>query len=103
MFSKALIALTIAATFAGAAEVKWWTVKNGCAGNPSEDYQGLGCGCNDPPGDWQQVQVTGITSGTRVTAHNQNSCTSASQVAQVYGPACIEAGQTALRSFYISC
>lgn len=37
------------------------------------------------------INQTGITSNTRVTAHNEDGCTSASQVAQVYGPACIEA------------
>ncbi|KZP07811.1 hypothetical protein FIBSPDRAFT_939298 [Athelia psychrophila] len=91
MYSKSFLALAIAATFVSAAEVKWWSTKSSCQGSPSEDYQNLGCGCNDPPGDWEAVQVTGITSGTRVTAHNQNGCTSASQVAQVYGPACINA------------
>jgi hypothetical protein len=32
---------------------------------------------------------SGISSSQRVTAHNENKCTSASQVAQQYGDVCI--------------
>ncbi|KIM74488.1 hypothetical protein PILCRDRAFT_828195 [Piloderma croceum F 1598] len=97
------VAVAIAVTVAHTAETKWYSTRS-CAGTDSLDYQNLGCDiCVDPSLDWYAVEVTGINSNQRVTAHNEDKCTSASQVAQQYGDVCIVAGATAIRSFYIAC
>ncbi|KAF9017746.1 asparaginase [Hymenopellis radicata] len=69
----------------------------------SETYQGSCNFCSDPPGDWSSVLFSGIDSSNRVTVHNQNGCTSASQVGQGYGPACWNQGATKLRSAWVAC
>ncbi|KAF8909138.1 hypothetical protein CPB85DRAFT_1222246, partial [Mucidula mucida] len=69
----------------------------------SETYQGSCNFCADPPGDWSSVLFSGIDSSNRVTVHNQDRCTSASQVGQGYGPACWNQGATKLRSAWVAC
>ncbi|KAF8977790.1 hypothetical protein BDQ17DRAFT_1550771 [Cyathus striatus] len=75
-----------------------------CSGSPSMEYRNLGCNtCIDPPGDWWGAQVFDISDNQRVSMHNEDKCTPASQVGQWYGNTCATAGNTALRSVWIAC
>jgi len=103
LISSVSFVVALAAAVAQAAETKWYTTRS-CDGGAALDYQNLGCNiCVDPALDWYAVEVSGISSSQRVTCHNQNKCTSASQVGQQYGDVCMIAGGTAIRSFYIAC
>nr|CBX26646.1 asparaginase [Flammulina velutipes] len=69
----------------------------------SQTYRGNCNFCADPPGDWSSVGFSEIGGDNRVTVHNQNSCTPASQVGQGFGPACWNQGATKLRSAWVAC
>ncbi|THH02109.1 hypothetical protein EW026_g738 [Hermanssonia centrifuga] len=101
--SFAAFAALAAATVVHGAEVQYYTTRS-CSGAASQDYRNVACNsCIDPPGDWWAVQFSGLGVNNRVTVHNQNSCTSASQVGQAYGNVCFAAGATALRSAWVAC
>ncbi|KII93523.1 hypothetical protein PLICRDRAFT_694683 [Plicaturopsis crispa FD-325 SS-3] len=98
--SLALLALVTAAR---GAEVKFYNSR-ACNDPPSEDYRNVACNsCVDPAGDWFAAAVSGIGSGQRWTLHNEDKCTSKSQVAQAYGNGCGVAGHTAIRSVWVAC
>ncbi|KAF9043043.1 hypothetical protein BJ165DRAFT_1482455 [Panaeolus papilionaceus] len=99
-----LVALAFASTAYGATVRFYITKEATCGGGASQEYRNVGCNsCVDPPGDWWGAQVTDIGSNQRISMHNQNSCTPASQVGQWYGNTCARAGNTALRSVWVSC
>jgi hypothetical protein len=95
-FALASLSLVSATT------VKFFPDKT-CQGGVKQEFR-VGCNtCVDPEGDFQSVEITDIGSGQRVSVHNQDQCTTASQVGQWYGSVCASAGHTALRSVWISC
>ncbi|KAF8202765.1 hypothetical protein K438DRAFT_1758078 [Mycena galopus ATCC 62051] len=49
------------------------------------------------------VLFSGVNSSNRVTVHNEDGCTPASQVEQGFDPACWNKGATALRSAWVAC
>ncbi|KAH7912857.1 asparaginase [Hygrophoropsis aurantiaca] len=103
MLNKAFLVLLAVATAVLGEEIQWYTTRS-CSGSSSLDYRNVACNtCNNPDGDWYAVEVTGIGSGQQVTVHNQHGCTSGSVVGQQYGDLCMVAGNTALRSVYVSC
>ncbi|KAF9970940.1 hypothetical protein BGZ73_006191 [Actinomortierella ambigua] len=87
---------------ASAAVVRFYSEKT-CQGGVRQEFR-VGCNqCVDPNGDFQSIQVTDIKAGQRVSVHNQDRCTTASQTGQWYGPVCASAGHTALRSVWVAC
>ena len=118
-----VIGASFAATVHGA-QVQFFT--NKACDSPSQTYRG-GCNfCADPPGgtasppftmllmmytmltsfvfvDWGAVRFSDIPSNYRVTVHNQNKCTTKSQVGQGYGAACWRQGATKIRSAWVAC
>lgn len=81
--------------------VRFYTQRN-CE-NAAQDFR-VGCNtCIDPPGDWFAAQVSDIGPNQRVSIHNQDRCTPASQIGQWFGPVCGPAGRTAIRSVWVSC
>ncbi|KAJ6626489.1 asparaginase [Mycena sp. CBHHK59/15] len=74
----------------------------GCA-SFSQTFQGSCNFCADPPFDWSSILFSGIDGSNRVTVHNQDNCTPASQVGQGFGPACWNQGATKLRSAWVAC
>ncbi|TFK32953.1 asparaginase [Crucibulum laeve] len=102
-FSTSFIYVAIIAFTATveATVVKFYTERN--CNSASQEFR-VGCNtCIDPPGDWFAAQVSDIGPNQRVSMHNQDRCTSASQVGQWFGPVCGAAGRTALRSVWVSC
>ncbi|KAK7681751.1 hypothetical protein QCA50_015098 [Cerrena zonata] len=100
------------------AQVEFFT--NKACDSASETYRGDCNFCSDPPGgkplscseflailsvrtDWGAVRFSDIPSDFRVTVHNQDKCTSASQVGQGFGPACWIQGATKIRSAWVAC
>ncbi|KAF9043044.1 hypothetical protein BJ165DRAFT_1612235 [Panaeolus papilionaceus] len=53
--------------------------------------------------DWYGAEVFDISGDMRVSMHNQDNCTPASQVGPWYGNICAQAGATALRSVWVAC
>ncbi|KAF8993940.1 hypothetical protein BDQ17DRAFT_1331356 [Cyathus striatus] len=90
---------------ASGASVNFYSTKEAtCGGSPSLEYRFVACNtCVDPALDWWGAEVFDIASNQRVSMHNQNSCTPASQVGQWYGNVCALAGATALRSVWVAC
>ncbi|KAJ7669333.1 asparaginase [Mycena polygramma] len=99
-FFTALVMAAAAHNVAGA--TVQFSGETGCR-SFSNTYQGSCNFCADPPGDFASVLFSGIGSSNRVTIHNQNGCTSASQVGQGYGGACWNKGGTAIRSAWVAC
>ncbi|KAK7688095.1 hypothetical protein QCA50_008465 [Cerrena zonata] len=95
-----LVSASLAATVKGA-QVEFFS--NKACDSASQTYRGNCNFCADPPGDWGAVRFSDIPSNFRVTVHNQNGCTSASQVGQGFGPACWLQGATKLRSAWVAC
>ncbi|KAJ7686272.1 hypothetical protein B0H17DRAFT_940506, partial [Mycena rosella] len=100
-FSAVLPALVMAASAAGQAVVQFSTTE-GCV-SFSQTFEGSCNFCSDPPGNFGSVLFSGISSANRVTVHNEDGCTSASQVGQGFGDACWNQGATSLRSAWVAC
>ncbi|KAK3837583.1 MAG: hypothetical protein JOS17DRAFT_731316 [Linnemannia elongata] len=100
---KGIIIFALASlSLASATTVQFYSEKT-CQGGVRQEFR-VGCNtCIDPEGDFQSTQITDIGAGQRVSVHNQDGCTSASQVGQWYGSVCASAGATALRSVWVSC
>ena len=51
--------------------------------------------------DQGAVRISEISSGTRVSIHNQQFCEQSSSVGQIYGPGCVVQGSDKLRAVWI--
>ncbi|KAF7317692.1 Asparaginase [Mycena kentingensis (nom. inval.)] len=100
-FFTGLVISAAAQLAAGQAMVQFST-QLGCP-SFSQTFRGSCNFCSDPPGDWSSVLFSGISGNQRVTVHNQDGCTPASQVGQGFGPACWNQGATKLRSAWVAC
>lgn len=100
---KATIFFAIASLGLASATVVQFYPDKTCQGGVKQEFR-VGCNtCIDPEGDFQSTQVTDIGGGQRVSVHNQDGCTTKSQVGQWYGPVCASAGHTAIRSVWVAC
>ncbi|KAF9002913.1 hypothetical protein BDQ17DRAFT_1480957 [Cyathus striatus] len=105
-FANALVMsfLSFISTASGASLNFYSTKAATCGGPINTEYRFINCNtCVQPALNWWGVEIFDITSDQRVTVHNQNSCTTASQVGQWYGNVCVLAGATALRSVWVAC
>ncbi|KAF9902304.1 hypothetical protein EC991_005044 [Linnemannia zychae] len=100
---KSIVFFALASlSIVSATNVKFYSEKT-CQGGVRQEFR-VGCNtCIDPEGDFWSTQVTEIGSGQRVSVHNQNGCTTKSQVGQWYGNVCASAGHTAIRSVWVAC
>ncbi|KAK7688096.1 hypothetical protein QCA50_008466 [Cerrena zonata] len=98
--SVALVSISTVATVNGAT-VEFFV--NKACDSASESFRGNCNFCADPPFDWGAVRFSDIPADSRVTIHNQDGCTSASQVGQGFGPSCWLQGATKLRSAFVAC
>ncbi|KAA1478668.1 hypothetical protein DENSPDRAFT_788300 [Dentipellis sp. KUC8613] len=101
--SAALLPLVSLIPAAVGIRVQFFTSRS-CAGASSEDYRNLNCNtCVDPPFQWGATQFSELGGNNRVTIHNQNGCTSKSQVGQGYGNVCFVQGATGIQSAWVAC
>ncbi|KAJ7359980.1 hypothetical protein DFH08DRAFT_685961, partial [Mycena albidolilacea] len=91
-----------AAAHSGSGATVQFSTSTGC-GSFQDTYQGSCNFCADPPGNFASVLFSGIDSSNRVTIHNEDNCTPASQVGQGFGPACWNQGHTSIRSAWVAC
>jgi hypothetical protein len=100
---KVIILFALASlSLASATTVRFYSEKT-CQGGVRQEFR-VGCNtCIDPEGDFQAAEITDIGPNQRVSVHNQDQCTTASQVGQWYGPVCASAGHTAIRSVWVAC
>ncbi|KAJ6530114.1 asparaginase [Mycena capillaripes] len=99
-FFTALVVAVTARSVAGA--TVQFSTSTGCS-SFQDTYEGNCNFCSDPPGDFASVLFSGLSSSNRVTVHNQDNCTPASQVGQGFGNACWNKGATAIRSAWVAC
>ncbi|TFK95406.1 hypothetical protein BDV98DRAFT_537756 [Pterulicium gracile] len=103
MQTSSFLAVVFGAVAVHAGTVQFYT-GTGCPGSATHTYRFDDCNrCLDPPGNFGSIRFSDIAGNRRVTVHNQDRCTSASQVGQGYGPACWRQGATSLRSAWVSC
>ncbi|KAK7006380.1 asparaginase [Favolaschia claudopus] len=100
-FFTALVVVA-AANHGAIATVVQFSTSSGCS-SFQDTYQGDCNFCSDPPGDFASVLFSDLPSSYRVTVHNEDNCTPASQVGQGFGAACWNKGGTALRSAWVAC
>ena len=112
--------ITLVVTFVSGAQVEFYV--NRACDSSSQTFRGDCNFCADPPFgrspleykrryfgsvsfgvDWGAVQFSDISADTRVSIHNQDGCTGASQVGQGFGPACWLQGATKIRSAFVAC
>ncbi|TFY63702.1 hypothetical protein EVG20_g6206 [Dentipellis fragilis] len=110
--SALLLPLVFLVPAAVGIRVQFFTPRS-CAGAASEDYRNLNCNtCVDPPfsasplplySRWGATQFSELGGNNRVTIHNQNGCSSRSQVGQGYGNVCFVQGSTGIQSAWVAC